>query len=324
MLSRAADAIYWMNRYVERAENIARFIHVNVHLSLDMPVSINTDQWAPLVQVMGAYPLFAEHYGEATQQNVIDFLTFDRDYPHSIISCLYKARENARSVRHVISPEMWQQINTFYLMVKGVHKGLALEMPHDFFTRIKMASHTFTGIMSATMSHGEAWNFSRMGTLLERADKTSRILDVKYFILLPAVQDVGTPFDDIQWAALLKSASAFDMYRQRFGRISPTNVADFLILDPDFPRSIHYCLIEAEKSLHAITGSPENTFGGNAERGLGRLRADLVYTDIGEIIQGGLHQFLDHFQSQLNAVNNAVSQSFFSSLPTEQAQRSTQ
>ncbi|HCV25565.1 MAG TPA: hypothetical protein DGN59_19075, partial [Candidatus Latescibacteria bacterium] len=238
MLSRAGDAIYWMNRYVERAENIARFIQVNLHLSLDQPMQMRSEQWAPLVKVTGDYDRFLERYGEATQESVIDFLTFDREYPNSIISCLDRARENARSVRQIISSEMWQQINTFFLMVSGVHKGIALEVPDDFFARIQMACHTFTGIMSATMSHGEAWHFGRIGAMLERADKTSRILDVKYFILLPQVQDVGTPYDNIQWSALLKSASAFEMYRKKYGRIEPRDVAAFLILDPEFPRSI--------------------------------------------------------------------------------------
>jgi uncharacterized alpha-E superfamily protein len=316
MLSRAADAIYWMNRYVERAENIARFIQVNLHLSLDQPMQMRTDQWAPLVKVTGDYERFVAGNGEATQESVIDFLTFNRDYPNSIISCLDRARENARSVRQIISSEMWQQINTFYLMVAGEHKGIALEVPDDFFARVQMACHTFTGIMSATMSHGEAWHFGRIGAMLERADKTSRILDVKYFILLPQVQDVGTPYDNIQWSALLKSASAFEMYRKRYGRIEPRDVAAFLILDPEFPRSIHYCLLEVERSLHLITGTPSNTFGNEAERSIGRLRSGLVYTDIGEIIDQGLHQFLDGLQAQLNAVNGAVSQSFFPINPT--------
>ena len=310
MLSRAADAVFWMNRYVERAENIARFIHVNGHLNLDVSVPIS-DQWAPLIKVTGDYDEFQKLYGQANQENVIEFLTFDRRYPNSILSCLHKARENARSVRQIISSDMWQQINTFYLMISGVHKGLALEFSHDFFCRIQMASQSFTGIMSATMLHGEAWHFARMGTLIERADKTSRILDVKYFVLLPTVQDVGTTFDNIQWAALLKSASAFVMYRKRFGRIAPTDVADFLIFDREFPRSIHYCLAESENSLHTITGSPDDTYGNEAERKLGRLRANLAYSDIDEIIGEGLHEYLDGFQSRLNEATKAITDTFF-------------
>jgi len=143
------------------------------------------------------------------------------------------------------------------------------------------------------------------------------VLDVKYFILLPTVQDVGTPYDNLQWGALLRSASAFEMYRKRFGVISPSHVAEFLILDPEFPRSIHYCLIETERSLHRITGSADNAFANPAERGLGRLRAELIYSDIGEIIERGLHEFLDRFQLELNQVNNSINSTFFQLAPTE-------
>ena len=310
MLSRAAESVYWMNRYIERAENIARFIRVNVLLNLDVS-GPSSHQWGPLIKVTGDYDLFTELKGEPSQENVIDFLTFEARYPNSIMNCLRHARENARSVRSIISSAMWQQLNTFYLMVRGVHKGLALEMPDDFFNRIQLSSHSYTGVMSATMTHGEAWHFARMGTLMERADKTSRILDVKYFILLPGGEGVGTPFDTIQWAALLKSASAFEMYRKRFGSISPTNVADFLIFDREFPRSIHYCLAKAEQSLHAITGSPDDTYRIDAERSLGKLLANLAYSDISQIIAHGLHEFLDDFQLRLNEVDDAVTANFF-------------
>ena len=161
------------------------------------------------------------------------------------------------------------------------------------------------------MSHGEAWHFARMGRLVERADKTSRILDVKYYLLLPSVADVGTPLDTIQWAALLKSASALEMYRQTHGRITPTQVADFLILDRRFPRAMHFCLIKAEESLLAITGSRPGTFRNPAEQRLGRLRAELDYANIQEIIDGGLHEFIDGFQTKLNLAGEAIFETFF-------------
>ena len=314
MLSRAADAIYWMNRYIERAKNVARFIDVNLHLMLDMPVGIG-EQWEPLVRVTGDHHVFKERLGEATQENVVEFLTFDTTYPNSILSCLYTARENARSVREIISSEMWEQVNKFYLMVKGTSKKQALKASYDFFTRIKTASHLFSGIADSTMSHGEAWHFGRLGGLLERADKTSRILDVKYFILLPDVAEIGTPLDDIQWSALLKSASAFEMYRKRFGPISTDSIADFLILDREFPRAVHHCLMEAEKSLHTITGSASGMFQNPAEQLLGRLRAELNYAHIDEIIEGGLHEFLDDLQTRLNRIGDAIFDTFFALRP---------
>jgi uncharacterized alpha-E superfamily protein len=315
MLSRVADSIYWLHRYIERAENVARFIDVNLHLMLDSAVG-TAEQWAPLVHTTGDRQMFEERFGTVTKENVVAFLTSDAGNPNSILSCLRAARDNARSVREVISSEMWEQVNKFYLMVReAVAKGRVMDAPHAFFTEVKNASHLFVGITEVTMSHGEGWHFGRLGQLLERADKTSRILDVKYFLLLPAVTDVGTPIDDIQWAAVLKSASAFEMYRKRYGRIAPTQVAEFLILDREFPRAMQYCVIEAEASLHAISGSPVGTFQNAAEQRLGRLRSELNYAYMQEIIAGGLHEFLDAFQLKLNQVGDAIYGTFFAMRP---------
>ena len=317
MLSRAANSIYWMARYIERAENTARFIDVNLHLMLDSPVE-SKGQWEPLVIVSGDHEGFKEKYGDATRDNVINFLTFDRDNPNSIISSVIYARENARTVREVISSQMWEQINKFYLMLLEAEKsGVAVDTPYDFYNRIKLESHLFIGITDTTMSHGEAWHFDRLGRLLERADKTSRILDVKYYMLLPRVEDVGTPIDNIGWAALLNSASAFEMYRKKYRKITPTDVALFLVLDLKFPRSIRYCLLKAQVSLHEITGTVIGTFTNKAERRLGRLRSDLDYANIDEIISVGLHEFLDGFQNKLNGVGDAIFDTFFSLRPTE-------
>ena len=184
MLSRVADSIYWMGRYVERAENVARFVDVNLNLMLDAPTGVD-QQWQPLVNITGDHEGFTKRYGEATQEKVIQFLTFDRENPNSILSCLRAARENARSVREIISSEMWLQLNQFYLMVNSAAVTTnGHETPHDFFTEVKLASHLFAGVTDSTMTHGEAWHFCQLGRKLERADKTSRILDVKYFILL--------------------------------------------------------------------------------------------------------------------------------------------
>jgi uncharacterized alpha-E superfamily protein len=315
MLSRVADSIYWLSRYIERAENVARFIDVNLHLMLDLPLG-SAEQWQPLVQTTGDLKMFEERYGQATKEHIVAFLTFDTDNPNSILSCLRAARENARTVREIISSEMWEQTNKFYLMVREAATDDRIsDEPHALFTEIKMASHLFVGITDATMSHGEGWHFGRVGRLLERADKTSRILDVKYFILLPAVTDIGTPFDDIQWAAVLKSASAFEMYRKRFGRLTPEHVADFLILDREFPRAMHYCVVKTEESLHAISGAPLGTFQNLAEQRLGRLRSELDYAQIQEIIHGGLHEFLDAFQAKLNHVGAAIFSTFFALRP---------
>lgn len=310
MLSRVADSIYWLHRYVERAENIARFVDVNLTLLLDSPTGI-AQQWEPLILTSGDRPLFQERYGEATAENVIQFLTFDRDYPNSIISCLLAARENARSIREIISSEMWQQINAFYHFVNDA----AACKPNDlstFFNQVKQESHLFVGIASATMTHNEGWHFGSIGRLLERADKTSRILDVKYFILLPSVRDVGTTLDELQWMALLKSASAYEMYRkQGIHRLTPTSIAEFLVLDRDFPRSIRYCIQRAERSLHQITGTPEGTWSSPVERAFGKVRSDLDYLTMDDIIEAGLHEFLDNLQRQMNDISEKICETFF-------------
>lgn len=315
MLSRVANSIYWMSRYMERAENVARFIGVNLNLSLDMPAGFN-EQWAPLVNITGDHALFKERYGDPTPENVMHFLTFDRENPNSILTCVRNARESARSVREIISSEMWEQANRFYLLVKDAAANKSMtDNPHDFYSAVKLESHLFDGITEGTMSHGEAWHFLQVGELLERADKTSRILDVKYYILLPDEQVIGKTVDNIQWAALLRSASAFEMYRKHFKLISPTKVADFLILNRDFPRSVHSCLSRATDSLHAISGAPRNTFSNKAEQRMGRLLAELNYTQIDEIIAGGLHEFLDGLQTRLNLVDDAVFETFFTLRP---------
>jgi uncharacterized alpha-E superfamily protein len=318
MLSRVAEAVYWMNRYIERAENVARFIDVNMQLTLD--ADAGRAQWQPLVDTTGDRLTFAKRYEAATREHVMAFLTFDTDNPNSILSCLNRAHDNARSVREVISSEMWEQIHRFYLMLRqAARQRQAMNTQHAFFEEIKSASHLFMGVMDVTMSHGEGWHFGRLGQLLERADKTSRMLDVKYFLLLPSVDAVGSPIDDIQWAAVLKSASAFEMYRKRFGRIAPDRVAEFLILDREFPRAMQHCVMNAEASLHAVTGSSLGTFANPAEQRLGRVRAELSYSPIQEILSSGLHEFLDTFQFKLNQVDDAIYETFFALHPVGDA-----
>lgn len=312
MLSRVADSIYWMSRYIERAENVARFVDVNLNLNLDLPVG-STQQWQPLVDTTGDIKEFRERYGTATQKNVIRFLTFDVENTNSIASCLRRARENARSVREVISSEMWEQVNQFYLTVNSAaasRKG-ALSDPHEFFASVKTSSQLFAAVSDATMTHNEGWHFQRLGRELERADKTSRLLDVKYFLLLPAIADVGTTVDDLQWAAVLRSASAFEMYRKRHGRIVPDHVAEFLLLDPHFPRAIQFCLVSARESVHAISGTAAGMFRNPAERLLGELCSELAYSHIGDIIAGGLHEYLDRLQSRMNEVSDGIYETFF-------------
>lgn len=320
MLSRVANSIYWMCRYIERAENVARFIDVNLNLLHDMESDME-HQWKPLIMTTGDQDIFERNCKEYSAEEVIWFLTFDRDYANSIISCLSAARENARSIREIISTEMWEHLNTFYLdIIKEESIKLALEDPHRFFGIIKMRSHLFTGLLDSTMSHGEAWNFARIGMMIERADKTSRILDVKYFMLLRQADLVNAPVDNIQWLAVLRSTSAFEMFRKEVHRVTPNNVADFLIFNKYFPRSIYHCISKARISMHRITGTPLDRATNKAEKKLGRLMADLEYSDIEEVIESGLHEFLDDLQIRLNQVGETIGTTFFNVIPQEEVE----
>lgn len=300
-----------MSRYVERAENVARFLEVNFQLMLDSPPG-EDQQWQPLVNTTGDHEDFAERYKLPSQEKVIRFLTVDGQNPNSILSCLRSARENARTVREIISSEMWLHLNKFFLLVNSAAADSAcVESPENLLDEVRMASHLFNGVMDATMTHGEAWHFAKLGQLLERADKTSRILDVKYFILLRSAADVGTPFDDIQWAAVLRSASAFEMYRKKLGRISPRGVVEFLLLDREFPRAILFCMLTARDSLHAISGTPLGSFRYSCEKLLGQLCSDLAFASVDEIIKMGLHEYLDDLQTRLNQVGQGIYDAFF-------------
>lgn len=311
MLSRVANSIYWLNRYIERAENVARFIDANYHIALDIPDN-GADQWQPLINTTGDHELFKKLHGEATRENAIEFLVFDRNNPNSIYSCVRAARENSRSIREYISSEMWEQINSFYLMINMAAKEESMDLPHRFLMDIMNASHTFIGITDATMSHGDGWHFARLGQMLERADKTSRILDVKYFILLPSVDYVGSSYDNLLWGALLRSASAFEMYRKRYGRIDPRHIVDFLLLDAHFPRALHYCLQRAMTSMNMITGSAQGTFSNKAEQHLGKLLSEFNYGVVEDIFEYGLHEYLDSTQSRINEVGAKIHEEFFS------------
>jgi len=314
LLSRVADSVYWMGRYTERAENVARFIGVNQNLMLDSPRG-GGDQWQPIVDTSGDRTAFLKRYGTATKENVVHFLAFDAENPNSICSCVLAARENARSVRDTISSEMWEQINKLYLLISEESRKPLPEGLTEFCHQVRMACHLFQGITHATMSHNEAWHFIRLGGMLERADKTTRMLDVKYFILLPSVADIGTPYDDIQWAAVLKSVSGFEMYRKRFGRISPDRIVEFLLLDGEFPRAVRYCIGLADLSLHSITGTRPGAFSCAAEQRIGMLRSELDYAQAESILKAGLHEFFDALQTKMNTIDECILGDFFAQRP---------
>lgn len=315
MLSRVADSIYWMARYMERAENYARFINVTFNMALDLPPHMEED-WGPLLKVTQDADGYHERYGEAIEKNkVIRWLAFDAENPNSILNSLYNVRENARTVREVISSEMWEEINRLYLRTKAFteERIRAMDDTSPFTTEIIHGLHLIQGITASTISHGEAWHFGRLGRFLERADKTSRMLDVKYHILLPETGAVGGPIDLIQWVALLKSVSGYSVCRRQYGAVTPDNVIALLTLDAQFPRSIFFCIDHAQRSLQALLAdAPRSARHGEAEKLLATLHTELQYATVGDIIAHGVHEFMDKVQVDLIEISDALWEQFFS------------
>jgi uncharacterized alpha-E superfamily protein len=311
MLNRTADSLYWLGRYVERAENVARIIDENLQLTLDAPPD-RQPPWQPLVNATGDREEFTRHHGPATQENTLEFLTFDPHNPNSILSCLQAARRNARSLRDVISSEMWLQLNKFYLKVKAEAEAAKDPGPATgFFHEVRLSSHLFTGVSEATMTHDTAWHFLQIGRLIERADLIARILDLRDYLLPLTPVEKETSFDPIPCGAVLRSAAAAEMFGKQHGRISLRAVIDFLVLDPRFPRSIRFCLRAAHDSLRAVSGTPPDPARYPAGKLLGRICADLEKITVDDILYCGLHEYLDHFQIKLNQTAQAISETFF-------------
>ena len=322
MLSRVADSLYWMSRYIERAENNARLADVNLQFLLDLanqPQADMQQQWNPIISSLEENELFSSLYDKLDGKAAIDFVTLQENNPNSIYSCLTLARENARTTREQISSEMWEQINRLYLFVKSDRgKKLLRSSPFEFFKRITVGSHLFQGVTDSTMTHGEGWDFIRIGKLLERADCTSRILDVKYHILLPSGEKVGGNVDTIQWMAVLKSCSALEAYRKVYvGQVAPWKVAEFIITHPAFPRSIRFSVDYFDAALHHISGSSESKYANETERLSGQLRYDLDYVTIGDIFDFGLHEYLEQIQERLVEISDALHSTYCASAAHE-------
>lgn len=298
-----------MNRYLERADNVVRFIDVNSRLIMDVGWEREAAQWEPLVYASGNEKDFTKYYNEYDEKSVIRFLAFDNKNPNSIINCVQNARENARTVREIISSEMWENINSLYHMVQKHSRKRKIDDLRSFFKYINHANQLFIGQTENTASHNESWHFARMGRLLERADKTARMLDVKYFLLLPRGEYVDSPYDMVEWGAVLKSVSGFEMYRKQFHRANYRDVTNFLILDRYFPRSIRFCVNVATRSLGFITEFLDVKVLATKE--MATLGKSLDNTDIDSILNNGLHEFIDTFQFNLNLVDKSIYRSFF-------------
>ncbi|MFN8346717.1 MAG: alpha-E domain-containing protein [Spirosomataceae bacterium] len=326
MLSRVADSVYWMNRYIERAENYARFIGVNFNLAFDLPPNVR-EQWEPLLIATADNFLFYQYYEEPTRENVINFMTFDKRNPNSIFSCLSAARENGRTIRESISKEMWENLNELYLWMRDVKPKEEWDLNHmqQFYTQVRNGTQLYYGVVDATITRNEAWHFGRLGRFMERADKTSRFLDVSYFTLLPDSDVTGSTLELVLWTAVLKSVSAYNMYRQQYQTLTPTHIAEFLILDKLFPRAMAHCIRQAELSLYEISGTPiTNRFSNLAEKMMGKLRSEIEFTEVEDIFRTGLHQYLDQFQIRGNEVSKSIFETYFDIKPVDLYQSQSQ
>jgi uncharacterized alpha-E superfamily protein len=310
LLSRYADCITWLARYVERVENLARILDVNEVFARD---SRGNQNWESIVSLFAdREPFFARH-AEATAATVLDWYVVDGNNPNSILSAVRAARENARTLRPLISTEMWVQLNVFHKDLSHLDPAaLALGQRHGFFTRLKEACQLHTGIVEGTLHRDQAWYFYQIGRMIERADQTTRLLDIKYHLLLPRTADVGSPIDISQWNALLRSAAAYHAYRRIYsGGVTPGQVAGLLLLNPRFPRSVFFCVREAESLLSEVRGRWGLRRGGEAAEVLDSLRGLLSGITITEVLAKGLHEFLDLVQVRLIEVSRHMGVAFF-------------
>jgi uncharacterized alpha-E superfamily protein len=318
MLSRVAHNLYWMSRHIERAENTARLVDVNLQLLLDVR-NLNdrtlAAYWLPVVQSTGDEARFRELHARATGPTVTEFLVFQPENANSIVSCVAQARENARTVRDQLTVEVWEELNRLYLLLHSPRaRELWRDSPQDFFHEIKSSSLHLQGLTDATVVRNEGWYFVQAARFLERADKTSRLLDVRQ----ASVPDRGAPdaaatsqIDALGWSAVLRSCSAWDAYKVLHGaEVHPALVAEFLLLSEGFPRSARFCVQQVNLALRGISGGAENRFCNEAEKLCGRLLAELQFSTAADIFDSGLHAYVDQLQVKLNAIGDALFQTY--------------
>jgi len=309
MLSRTADHLYWMARYTERAENLARMVDVTQRMSLlHGGQAADVSPWTAALVIAGGETAYRAKQGEVTPAAVMRYLSFDADNPSSILRCLKAARENAHAVRGTLTSELWETINDTWLrlretspaVVEGTGAG-------EFFEWVKYRSHLSRGVTIGTMLQDESLWFARLGTYLERADSTARILDVKFQTLLAAGADTEGTGDYYQWSTLLRSVSAFEIYRKVYrDRITPRRVAELFVLRDDMPRSLHHCLDE----VHSLLGRVANRQSDETERRAGILHAMLHYGRIDDIIEQGLHAFLTDFLARGADISDRIANDY--------------
>lgn len=306
MLSRVAENLYWVGRYVERAENTARIVNVNAFLLLDLPKGTETG-WQPLITITGDEEQFLARYEGYDERSVVRFLIGDAHNPGSMLSSLGAARENARTIRDMIPREAWEQINELYLYGReNLQSGVSKRGRYPYLRHIIAGAQTLTGMLAGTMNTGAGYSFLRIGRNLERADMTTRIIDVRSASLLPGETSGLRPFSNIQWMSVLKSITGYQMYRLKMqGRVRRSDVLRFLLQDDEFPRSFYHCIRQVRT---AVAGLPRSA---GPLRALGRLERESQRAELGELSQLALHELIDELQVGLGQVHDALADTYF-------------
>lgn len=316
LLSRYAEALFWLARYMERIENLARILDVT-----DTFVRHGVDQtgWRSVIQINADEERFLKRYGEANAATVAEFYLVDRENPTSIASSLFAARENARTLRPLISTEMWAQINVFYNRVRGLTAAdAAPSRVSGLCAYLKEQCQAHAGITDGTFFRDQGWAFYNIGKYIERGDQTSRLVDIKYHTLLPTTDDVGGAVDISQWHALLRTASGYHAFRRVYpSGMTPAYVAGFLLLNHSFPRSVVLCVRQIEVYLTQLSSGYSLRGAYEAQERLDELRAALLDQTIDDILSRGLHEFLDWVQRQFIEVHNAVAAAFWRKAPEQ-------
>lgn len=349
MLSRITESLYWIGRYVERAEDTARITNVNFHHTLGMGTSPDAElrhrrMWEALVSIVGDEARFAASYPEANEETIPIYLTFDQTNPNSVISCIAKAREQAHTMRHQIASEMWEALNRFHLDLqrqRSFAQPVGIENAHLFYRSVTEFSHFFQGITDSTMPREEGWYFLQTGKFLERAEKTARTLDIKYHLLMTdaigndspdrssSQLQEGVPGDWHEWIAVLRSLSAYEAYHKLYrSSVQPRAVIEMLTFSPVFPRSIRFSIEQVQASLEQIAAyraydpatvrfetiqhaAAQLGSADEAERAVGRLQARLAYGSTDEMFDESLHLYLSDVQRRCNQIGEHIQARYF-------------
>jgi len=312
MLSRIAESLFWMARYMERAEDTARLLDVHYHMLLEHSPQSYQLRWEAIIAISGETDRFFKLYREANPHNVFEFLGFREDNPNSVVTCVNRVRENARTIRDRMSREMWEDINSLYHRLRGFRPESEIAAgPHRFCNEIKFASFRFHGVCDDTLPHDEGWQFLKAGRSLERAETTAHIVDAEYHQLLTSASSEAD-VNNHQWMAVLRSVAAYEIYRREYhGRIEPAKVAELLLLHPRHPRSVRFNISSLHTALQAISGSGPDSYATEAERLTGKMQESLLYDRIEDVFARGLHSFLTDLEKTCRVIGEQIARSYF-------------